>query len=146
MVGFRKEIIREENLEIIPIGQGNGNVSLAFEAWIGSPVIKAVWQMPVATGIGGSSRIPEPSDIIRVRWEQVSTTDINVRASYFDASANTWYVNVINHTFDASNIPGGGFGPVDYNDGYHTASSITIDSFYYSVRRYKVGTLDTYPQ
>ena len=28
MVGFRKEITREENLEIIPIGTGGGNVDL----------------------------------------------------------------------------------------------------------------------
>jgi hypothetical protein len=144
MVGFRKEINREENVEVIPIGQGGGDVNLALEAWVGSPIILAQWQMPLIAA--GGSRIPEPGDIIRVRWAAgISATDLNVRASYFDASANRWYVNVIDHTFDASALPGGAFGPVDFTDGYHTASSVTIDSPSYSIRRYKVGTLSTYP-
>jgi hypothetical protein len=146
MVGFRKEINREENLEVIPIGYGGGEVRLSLEAWVGSPDVRADWLMPVATSIGGGSRIPEPGDVIRVRWEQVNA-NIHVLASYCDASTNTWYPNIINYTFtDAASVPGGSSGPVNYNDGFHTASSITIDSGFYSIRRYKVGTLITYPQ
>lgn len=144
MVGMRKEINREENLEIIPIGDGTGNVLLTLEAWVGAPVILAQWPMPLAASVA-NSRIPEPGDIIRARWEQVSATHINVRASYFDASANTWHTDIINHTFDASAIPGGSFGAVNYNDGFHTASSLTIDSPQYSIRRYTVGALTTSP-
>lgn len=144
MVGFRKEINREQNLEIIPIGQGNGQVDLVFEAWTGSPVILAEWPLPEAS-IGGT-HIPEPGDIIRAQWEQVTATDIRVLASYYDASAAQWYVDVIDHQFNATSIASsGGFGPVDYTDGYHTAASVTIDSTSYSIRRFKVGTLDTVP-
>lgn len=144
MVGFRKEINREENLEIIPIGAGNGQVNLALEAWIGTPVILAQWPLPLAS-IGGGSHIPEPGDILRVRWEQSTATHIRVQASYYDASTMTWHLNVINHEFHGATIGDSQFGPVDYNDGYHTASSITIDTPAYSIRRFRVGTLSTYP-
>ena len=145
MVGFRKEINREENMEVIPVGAGGGNVNLVFELWRGGGnVVLAQWPMPLAS-IGGSSHIPEPGDIIRVRWEQMNATDLNVRASYYDASAAAWNNNIINHTFNASAIAGGEFGTVNYNDGNHTASSVTIDSNSYSIRRFKVGVLATYP-
>lgn len=144
MVGFRKEINREENLEIIPIGVGDGQVNLAFEAWIGTPVILAQWPLPLAS-VGQGSHIPEPGDIIRVRWQQTTTNNIRVQASYYDASTGTWHTNVIDHEFDGTTVGESQFGPVDYNDGYHTASSITIDSPSYSIRRFKVGTLATYP-
>jgi hypothetical protein len=140
MVGFRKEINREENWEVIPIGQGNGQVNLVLEAWVNSgPQIKAQWPMPLAS-IGGGSHIPEPGDIIRTRWEQVSASNMNVKASYYDASAGIWHTNIINITLNVTNI-----GSINFTDGYHTASSITIDTPFYSIRRYKVGTLDTYP-
>lgn len=140
MVGFRKEINREENLEIIPIGDGTGGVKLTLEAWAGGgPQIKTQWPMPLAS-IGGGSHIPEPGDVIRARWEQVSASTLNVKASYCDASTKTWYTDIINTTLSVTNIAG-----VDFTDGYHTASSITIDSPYYSIRRYQVGTLVTYP-
>jgi hypothetical protein len=144
MVGFRKEINREENLEIIPIGYSGGNVQLAFEAWVGNPVILAEWPMPLNAD---ASRIPEPGDIIRVRWEQVSATDLNVRVSYYDASTSTWHSNVISMTLNVTNIDDSdpGTDAVNYTDGYHTASSVTIDSPMYSIRRFKVGTIDTYP-
>ena len=139
MVGFRKEINREENLEIIPIGRGGGAVDLVLEAWVnGGPVSLAQWSMPLAS-IGGS-HIPEPGDIIRVRWEQLTSTQLSVKASYFDASASTWNKDVINTTINNSNI-----GEINFNDGYHKASSITIDSTSYSIRRFKVGVLATYP-
>ncbi len=140
MIGFRKDIALEENLEIIPVGQGNGQVNLVFEAWVnGGPIILAQWPMPLAS-IGGGSHIPEPGDIIRVRWEQLSGNQLNVKASYYDASTATWHTDVINHTVNLTNI-----GGINFTDGWHTASSITIDSNSYSIRRYKVGTLATYP-
>jgi hypothetical protein len=143
MVGFRKEINREENFEVIPIGQGGGNVNLALEAWVnGGPVIFAQWAMPLAS-VGGT-HIPEPGDIIRTRWEQISTTNIHITASYYDASANQWYNNIIDYTGNISAISNNGT-IVNFTDGYHTASSITIDSSSYSIRRYKVGLLNTYP-
>jgi hypothetical protein len=142
MVGFRKEINREQNLEVIPIGYGGGNVKLTLEAWVNDgPIILADWQMPQAS-IGGGTRIPEPGDIIRVRWEQINSTQLNVRASYYDASAATWFTDIINHTLNNTAV---GSPAVNFTDGYHQASSITIDSTYYSIRRYKVGALATYP-
>jgi hypothetical protein len=143
MVGFRKEINREENLEIIPIGKGDGTVVLVFEAWVGAPIILAEWPLPAAS-IGGGSHIPEPGDIIRARWEQINTTTLNVRASYYDASSDTWYEDSINWSGDVTAVSGDG-KTVDYTDGFHTASSVTIDSTQYAIRRFKVGTLETYP-
>lgn len=140
MIGFRKDIALEENLEVIPIGQGNGQVNLTFEAWVnGGPQIFASWPLPLAS-IGGGSHIPEAGDIIRVRWEELSGNQLNLKASYYDASAATWYTNIINHTITLTNI-----GGINFTDGWHTASSITIDSNSYSIRRFKVGTLATYP-
>jgi len=140
MIGFRKEIAREENLEIIPIGQGNSQVNLVFQAWVnGGPVPFAQWLMPLAS-IGGGSRIPEPGDIIRARWQEVGNGSLNVRASFYDASTATWYVDIINHTIDLTNI-----GGINFTDGWHTASSITIDTQFYSIRRYTVGAVETYP-
>lgn len=144
LVGFRKEINREENLEVAP-AVDNNSIKLIYNAWVGTGVDFSKWTLPVATTINDGRNIPEPGDIIRVRWQQMTTTNLNVRVSYYDASTNTWYTNIINSTVNVSNIPGGSNGPVNYNDGYHTASSITIDSPYYSIRRYKVGTLATYP-
>lgn len=144
MVGFRKEINREENLEVIPMWRGGGVVDLVLEAWVnGGPVELAHWAMPTAS-IGGSS-IPEPGDIIRVRWEQINATQLQVKASFFDFSANRWYTDIINSTFNLTNIGATNNTPgVNFNDGYHKASSITIDSNTYSIRRFKLGTLDTY--
>ncbi len=120
MVGFRKEINREENLEVIPIGRGGGAVDLVLEAWVnGGPVGLGQWGMPLAS-IGGS-HIPEPGDIIRARWEQINASQLNVKASFFDASANKWYTNVIDVTINNTNIDG-----INFTDGYHQASSITI--------------------
>jgi hypothetical protein len=139
MIGFRKEINREQNLEVIPIGNGDGTVDLVFEAWDGlGPTILARAPLPVAS-FGGSS-IPEPGDIIRARWTQVTPTALDVRASYFDASAGTWAHDLIAGVYDISAISG-----VNFTDGFHTVSSVTIDSPFYAIRRYHVGTPDTYP-
>ncbi len=145
MVGMRKEINREENLEVIPTHRGGGNVDLVLEAWVppGTPKELAEWPLPLAST--GGSHFPESRDIIRVRWEQLGTR-IHVRASYYDASAATWHNDVIDHTFEAGAVGVSGGTPVNFNDGYHQASSVTIDSPYYSIRRYRVGTLDTWPQ
>ncbi len=144
MVGFRKEIAVEENLEVIPIGDGNGGVRLVLEAWVnGGPVIMAEWPMPVAS-IGGT-HVPEAGDIIRARWDQVQPAgSLHVRASYYDASSATWHNNVIDHTFNANGVSNNGV-TVDFNDGNHKASSITIDSPAYSIRRFKAGTTATAP-
>jgi hypothetical protein len=138
MVGFRKEINREQNLEVIPIGNGDGTVDLVLEAWVGSPVILQRWPLPVAA-IGGT-QIPEPGDIVRARWEQLNAQTLGVRASYYDASAARWYTNIIDAQIDIGNIAG-----VEYTADFHTASSVTIDSPFYAIRRFKVGTLATYP-
>jgi hypothetical protein len=140
MVGFRKEINREQNLEIIPIGRGNGNVDLVLEAWNERELILAQWQLPAATVNGQTTRIPQAGDIIRARWEQVNATSLAVRASYYDASAATWHTDVIDVTIAVSSLHG-----VDFTDGFHTASSITTDSTAYGIRRFRVGTLPTYP-
>jgi hypothetical protein len=144
MVGFRKEIAVEENLEVIPIGDGAGNVTLALEAWInGGPVIMADWPLPTAS-IGGT-HIPEPGDIIRARWDAAQPAgSLRVRASYYDASTATWHNNIIDHTFNANAVSNNGT-TVNFNDGYHKASSITIDSPSYSIRRFKAGTTATAP-
>jgi hypothetical protein len=146
MVGFRKEINREQNMEVIPIGRGGGNVELVLEAWAGNPVILSGWQMPLAS-IGGGSRIPEPGDIIRVRWEQVDAASLKVQASYYDASAGQWHTDIISGTYNLSNVADNdpATNNVNFMDGFHTASSITIDSPSYSIRRYKVGNLTSFP-
>ncbi len=139
MIGFRKDVSREENLEIIPWADSDGVNYLVLEAWVdGGPQILARWRMPAAAAAPGQN-IQEPGDIVRARWEQVSATDLNVRASYYDASAQQWFDDIINHTFNAASVNG-----VNFFDGYHEASSITVDSPAYGIRRFAVGTLATY--
>jgi hypothetical protein len=109
-------------------------------------VILAEWPLPAASSSDGS-HIPEPGDIIRVRWEELNTTDLQIRASYFDASTDQWHTEVISETFNLSSVSDSDADTDDVNflDGYHTAASVTIDSSDYSIRRFKLGTLDTYP-
>ena len=144
MVGFRKEIAVEENLEVIPFVDDKGEMWLVLEAWLSNgPLIMAEWPMPTAS-IGGT-HIPEPGDIIRARWDAAQPTGwLRVRASYFDASSATWHADIIDHTFNASAVSNNGV-TVNFNDGYHKASSITIDSPSYSIRRFKAGTTATAP-
>jgi len=146
MVGFRKEINREENLEVIPVHRGGGAVDLVLEAWVppGEAKEMAEWPLPLAST--GSSYFPEAGDIIRARWEQTGG-QIRVRAWFYDASTAIWHQDVIDHSFDASAVRGPSNGtPVNFNDGFHAASSITIDSPWYAIRRYRVGTLESWPQ
>lgn len=141
MVGFRKEIAKEENMEVIPIGDGNGNVDLALEAWVnGGPVIVARWPIPLSPVT--NTHIPDPGDIIRVSWQQTDATHLHVLSSYYDASLATWNKNIIDYAWLDKSIGNPG---VDFTNGYHRASSITIDTQYYSIRRYEAGTLDSYP-
>jgi hypothetical protein len=141
MVGFRKEINREENLEIIPIGRGGGNVALALEAWNDTPEVLAEWPLPLASisSGGAATHVPEPGDVIRARWDAVTSTTLRVRASYFDASAQQWHTDVIDGTWNIAARHG-----VNFTDGAHTASSITSDSPFYSIRRFRVGTAETF--
>jgi hypothetical protein len=144
MVGFRKEINREQNLEIQFAPNGNGQVDLIYDAWTSDGAyVMANWPVPLAS-FGQNSHIPEAGDIVRVRWEQVSSTNLNVRVSYYDASTNTWHTNIINTTNNITSIPNDPT-PINFTDGYHKAASITIDSTEYSIRRFRVGTLETYP-
>jgi hypothetical protein len=147
LVGFHKEINREQNLEVSPIIV-NGTANLIYDAWTGNATVLASWPLPKASLLTDGRNLPEPGDIIRVRWEQIGNTSINLRVSYFDASTNTWFNNVINDTHDLSSVPSQDSslpGNVNFLDGNHLASSITIDTPYYSIRQYTVGTLDTYP-
>jgi hypothetical protein len=147
LIGFHKEINREQNLEVSPIIV-NGTASLVYDAWIGNAVVLASWTLPKATLLSDGRNIPEPGDLLRVRWEKISSTSINLRASYYDASTSTWYKDVINDTHDLSSVPSQDSslpGSVNYLDGFHQASSITIDTPFYAIHTFTVGTLDTYP-
>ena len=114
MVGFRKEINREQNLEVIPIGRGSGQVDLVLEAWTGNGAV-ILGQWPLPRNASGTSAIPEPGDIFRARWQQASPTTLEVRVSFFDASTATWYDDVINSTYNLSSVNG-----VNYFDGYQS--------------------------
>ena len=50
---------------------------------------------------------------------------LEVRGSYFDASAHRWYLDVINATVNLNALNG-----MNFNDGAHLASSITSDTEY----------------
>ncbi|MGE0363409.1 MAG: hypothetical protein AB7H93_24470 [Vicinamibacterales bacterium] len=139
MVGFRKEINREQNLEIIPIGTGGGNVDLVLAAWNERELILARWPMPKASIGGQLSAIPQPGDVIRARWQQTGSS-LRVGASFFDAGAATWHTDVIDTTVNLTSLHG-----VNFADGFHLASSITIDSPHYGIRRFRVGTDATFP-
>jgi|GEM_PF-2123764 len=147
LVGFHKEINREQNLEVSPMIV-NGTARLIYDAWTGGENDLASWTLPKATTLNDGRNLPEPGDLIRIRWEQVNSNQINLRASFYDASTHTWYNNVINDTHDLSSVGSqdSSFpGQVNFLDGYHTASSITIDTPFYSIRNYTVGVLGTYP-
>lgn len=133
MVGFRKDINREENLEVIPTFS-NGIYNLTLEAWVNGGAINITnWQMP---------HIPRQGDMLLVRWEQVNATQLHVQASYFDASTANWNRNIIDHLVTDNSI---GSPAVDFTDGYHNKSEFTVDTVYYSIRQLKMGTLASYP-
>jgi hypothetical protein len=147
LIGFHKEINREQNLEVSPIIV-NDSAALIYDCWTGSATVLASWALPKATLLSDGRNIPEPGDILRVRWEKTGPTLINLRASYYDASTATWYRDVINNTHNLSSVPSQDSslpGSVNFLDGNHQAASITIDTPFYSIRTFTVGTLDTYP-
>jgi hypothetical protein len=146
LVAFRKEVNREENLET-GFYVNNGQAVVYYCAWVGNCVDFGEWTVPQAQTLSDGRNLPEPGDVVRVRWEQVSDTEIHVQTSFYDASADKWYANVIDDTRDLTNLPDQDpeGDTVNFLDGYHLASAITADSPYYSIRRYRVGTLETYP-
>jgi hypothetical protein len=147
LIGFHKEINREQNLEVSPIIV-NGSAELVYDAWTGNANVFASWTLPKATLLSDGRNIPEPGDILRVRWEKINSNSINLRASYYDASTSTWYPDVINNTHDLSSVPSQDLslpGTVNFLDGNHQAASITIDTPFYSIRTFTLGTGSTYP-
>ena len=147
LIGFHKEINREQNLEISPIII-NGKADLVYDDWTGNANILASWTLPPSTLLNDGRNIPEPGDILRIHWQQVGAYIINVKASYYDASTTTWYKNVINSTEDLSSVPSQDASlpdKVNFLDEYHRAVSITIDTPFYSIRQFTAGDSSTYP-
>ncbi|MFZ5883662.1 MAG: hypothetical protein ACOYYI_07795 [Chloroflexota bacterium] len=137
MVAFRKSVELEENLEIVPVYRSStGTVDLVYESWTLGPIEYASWQLP--PDVNGR-RLPGRGDIIRVRWQEVSTTQIRVRVDYYDASAGTWYLDVIDDTRVLTNVNG-----VNFLADTHRAVTNTIDSNDYTIKSQTVGTLATF--
>ena len=147
LIAFRKEINREENLEV-GYTIGDGVAQILYDGWTGGPLVFGQWKLPQSGGLSDGRNLPEPGDVLRVRWEQVGEKEIHVQVSFFDASAGKWYPDVIADTRDVTSLPDE--DPpgeiINFMDGYHLASAVTADTPYYSIRRYRVGTLGTYPQ
>ncbi|MFZ5888759.1 MAG: hypothetical protein ACOYYF_14945, partial [Chloroflexota bacterium] len=84
-------------------------------------------------------RLPGRGDIIRVRWQEVSATQLRVRVDYYDASAAAWYLDVIDDTRVLTNVNG-----VNFLADTHRAATVTIDSNDYTIKSQTVGTLATF--
>ena len=137
MIAFRKEINREENLEIVPFGHGDGRVSWVLEAWVdGKPVPMTHWDAPPA--LIGNSEVPEAGDILQIHWSLSGERRLLVSVNYFDQSEGKWYMEVIHSVVDMMQ------GKTNFADGFHDAVSITINSPYYSIRTFQFGTLSTW--
>jgi hypothetical protein len=141
MVAFKKYFPDEENLELVFLYNygGSGTTQLAYESWTTGPVIYARWEIPEATTTPGA-HIPEPGDKVRVRWEEMSATNLKVTVDYYDASTNIWYYKVIDDTRNMSNS-----GGVNWLDHKHNSVSITTETTKYSIRSISYGTLATFP-
>lgn len=139
MIGFRKSIPDEVNLEVVfKFYDADDSVKLVFEAWVsGGGIEYATWTPPV-DGTSGQ-RIPGRGDKIRVRWQEVSASEIRVRVDYYDASTAAWTLDVIDHTEDVSNVSG-----VNFLDNAHRAVTNTIDSQDYSITYQAIGRLSTF--
>jgi hypothetical protein len=138
MIGFRKSVELEENLEVVPVYRsGTGSVDLVFESWTLGPIEYAMWQLPMD---GSGHRIPGQGDIIRVKWQEVSATQIRVRVDYYDASAGTWTLDAIDHTETLNNVNG-----VNFLADTHRAVTNTIDSNDYTIKSQTIGMLATFP-
>jgi len=147
LIGFHKEINREQNLEISPVII-NDKATLIYDDWTGNATILASWTLPPSTLLHDGRNIPEPGDILRVHWSQIGAYIINVKASYYDASTSTWYKDVINSTEDLSSVPSQDTSlpdKVNFLDEYHRAAAITIDTPFYSIRQFTLGDSSTYP-
>ena len=78
-----------------------------------------------------------------VAYSLATTAEVENIAAFGAASVTLTgnaKANILDSTLNLSSVSG-----VNFNDGYHRASSITADTPNYSIRRYKVGTLSTYP-
>lgn len=146
LIAFRKEINREENLEV-GYTISDGVAQIYYSAWTGEQVLFGLWRLPPSAALSDGRNLPEPGDILRVRWEQVGEKELHVRASFFDTSAGKWSLDVIDDTRDLTSLPDTdpAGDKINYMDGFHLASAITADTPYYSIRRFRVGTLETYP-
>ena len=128
----------EENLEVVPVYRSaTASVDLVFESWTLGPIEYATWQLPMD---GSGHRIPGRGDIIRVKWQEVSTTQIRVRVDYYDASAGTWTLDAIDHTRALNNVNG-----VNFLADSHRAVTNTIDSNDYTIKSQTIGALATFP-
>ena len=54
----------------------NGSVSLVYDAWTGDATVFASWPLPKSTLLADGRNLPEPGDILPVRWEKMSPTTI----------------------------------------------------------------------
>lgn len=146
LIAFHKEINREENLEV-GYALSDGVAQVYYSAWTGEPLLFGLWRLPPSAALSDSRNLPEPGDILRVRWEQVGEKELHVSASFFDASAEKWYPDIIDDTRDLTSLPDADppGGTINYMDDFHLASAITVDTPYYSIHYYRVSTLETYP-
>jgi hypothetical protein len=136
MIAFRKSVELEENLEIVPKYR-SGAADLVYESWTSSAVEYAEWAFPEDAD---GHRLPGSGDIIRVRWQETSATEIRVRVDYYDASATTWYTDVIDDTRALNNVSG-----VNFLEDTHRTVTGTIDSNDYTIKSQTIGILSTYP-
>ena len=131
MIAFKKDISLETNLEVVPIYTG-GVYNLTYEAWVvDTPTVIATASLPVDHVT--SQRIPGENDRLRVRWS-TSGNNLTVQADYYDYSAGSWTINLINDTSDMT-----GLGSHDFSAAHHSATSITVDSTYFSIKNQAVG-------
>jgi hypothetical protein len=133
MIAFHKSVELEENLEITIIYSG-GTVYLTYESWDPTTVFEQ-WQLP----LDGSYRYPGNGDKIRVRWQVHDTNYIHVIADYYDASAGTWSLAVID---DDRQFTG---SYAKFLDQYHQAVTSTIDSPDYAIEYQTAGIYSTFP-
>lgn len=125
MVAFHKSIRLETNLEVTCYYDA-GDVTLIYESWTTGGTIYDSWQVPIDHTSG--KRIPGRGDKIRARWRVTSATNLHVQADYYDASATTWYTNVLDDERDVTNING-----VNFLDSDHIHVTNTIDSPAYTI-------------
>jgi len=138
MIAFHKSVELEENLEItFKYRSGTGTTDLVYQSWTLSGSEYATWQVPDDHATGESQ--PGQGDKIRVYWEEVSATEIHVVADYYDASADTWYLAIVDDTRALNNV-----NSVDFLDGDHLAVTNTIDSGDYAITYQTIGVAATY--